>query len=256
MNTMFEFINEVPRSTKKRENGITSVIDTGLGLKALEDLLDIAAEYIDLVKFGFGTAVILPREILEKKITRLQQKNCEACLGGTLFEIAEKQGSFTKYLKTCKLLGLNYVEISDGALPMNYQRKLDCIKQASDFGFKVLSEVGSKDPELDKAIGIEEKITMVNSELQAGSWKVIIEARESGTVGLFNRQGKINDEQFVALTSKLASEQLIFESPKKSQQAWLINQLGANVNLGNIAPEDVISLESLRQQLRADTLCQ
>ncbi|WED44269.1 phosphosulfolactate synthase [Legionella cardiaca] len=256
MNTLFDFINCPQRTSKKRDVGITSLLDKGLGVGALNDLLNVASEYIDLVKFSFGTAVVLSQDILKEKIVHLQQKDCEVCFGGTLYEIAEKQGSFDAYLNLCKQLELNYIEISDGAVPIPYQRKLDCIKQASDCGFIVLSEVGNKNPDIDNAIHIDERIDMVNRELETGSWKVIIEARESGTVGLFDSCGKINTDEFFTLINALPAEKLIFEAPKKSQQAWFINQLGVDVNLGNILPEDVISLESLRRQLRADTLCQ
>lgn len=256
MTTLFDFIDRPLRTSKTRETGVTSLLDKGLGIESLEGILRSASEYIDLVKFSFGTAIVLPELILKEKILRLEESNCGACLGGTLFEIVEQQNNFDAYLKLCRELKLNFIEISDGAIPIKYERKLDCIKKACDWGFKVLSEIGNKNPDIDRALTVEDRVSMIKAELEAGSWKVIIEARESGTLGLFDSDGQINKQDFFNLIQKIPENKLVFEAPLKQQQAWLINHLGANVNLGNIAPEDVIGLEALRQQLRADTICQ
>lgn len=256
MNELFNFVKYPIRSSKHRNQGITSLLDKGLGVHQLQDVLNMGADYVDIVKFSFGSGVVTPSAVLRKKIELLLDNNCSFCFGGTLFEIMEHQNLFGKYTQLCRELDFKLIEISDGALPIAYERKLDCIKKACDLGFTVLSEIGHKDPVIDSTITVEDLISMANQELNAGSWKVIVEARESGTVGLFNHSGAIHENDFHSLIKEIESDKLIFEAPQKSQQVWFINALGADVNLGNIAPEDIISLESLRRQLRADTLCQ
>jgi len=254
MTNLFPFLLHSDRSKKKRSSGLTSIIDKGLGLAWLNDIFSLSGEYIDIVKFGFGTGCIVPYEIIQKKIQMIKQYQCQVCFGGTLFEIIEKNEKFNGFLNQCTELGINTIEVSDGALPISFQRKLDCIKCAADKGFTVISEVGHKMPEIDKNISIEKRVDMISQELEAGSWKVIIEGRESGTVGLFDQIGEINEDDFSMLINRFDQDKLIFEAPLKQQQIWFINTLGCNVNLGNINPTDVISLEALRQQLRADTL--
>jgi len=254
MNKKFAFVQTPERSIKPREQGITSLIDKGIGLNTLQDILTLGADYIDLVKFAFGTAVVIPSAVLQRKINWLHEHHCHITFGGTLFEIIETQGSFTQFIQVTKEFDLNYIEVSDGALPIPRARKIDCIKEALDHGLTVVSEVGNKQPDIDDAISIEQRIAMIQEELDAGSWKVIVEARESGTVGLFDTSGQVEQDEFNTLVQTIPVQKLIFEAPQKSQQAWFINQLGSDVNLGNIAPHDVISLESLRQKLRADTV--
>ncbi len=255
MNELFNFVKYPQRSSKNRDIGITSLIDKGLGANSLQDILNIGADYIDIVKFSFGSGAVIPERVLRKKIELLVENNCDFCFGGTLYEIMEHQNLFDQYTQLCIDLDFKLIEISDGAIPIAYTRKLDCIKKACDLGFTVLSEIGHKDPVIDSTISVDDLIFMASQELETGSWKVIIEARESGTVGLFNQSGTINEDDFNSLIKEIDNSKLIFEAPQKSQQAWLINKLGANVNLGNVAPQDVISLEALRQQLRADTIC-
>lgn len=253
-NILCSLVDIKPRVSKPREFGITSVIDTGLGINMLSDMLNVSSNYIDIVKFGFGTAITIPSKVLTEKIELLHAHNCSVVFGGTLFELVEQHGNFKTYLEYCRHLGIDTIEISDGAIEMEYSRKIDCIKQAVDYGYRVLSEVGNKDPLLDAEIRIDDRINMIKKELNAGSWKVIVEARESGTVGLFNGSGEIDMNDFIKLTESLSINDLIFEAPLKHQQIWFIKQLGNQVNLGNISAYDVTSLECLRQKLRADTL--
>jgi phosphosulfolactate synthase len=237
------------RTQKPRECGITQVLDRGLGLNSVEDMISIAGDLIDLVKLGWGTGYVTKN--LQKKIELYQSNDIAVCFGGTLFEISVVQGKFEEFRDWLKHLGITHVEISNGTTNLTLEEVISYIKELKK-DFVVLSEVGIKDPDI--VIPPYIWVEMVKKELKAGAWKVINESREGGDVGLYFKNGEIKKGLLDEIVSQVPHEKLIFEAPRKSQQAELIKRFGPNVNLGNIAWNDVISLETLRLGLRADTL--
>ena len=251
----FEFIDIDPeRNTKPREKGLTSLLDTGLGLMATEQLIAMAGDYIDIVKLGFGTARLYPEGIVREKIELLKKANIHVCPGGTFFEIARLQNKVDLYFQECLRLGFNCIELSDGVAGIPLDEKIRLIQEAKSLGFVILSEVGRKDPEQDRALSVTDRVREIKEQIAAGAWKIILEARESGNVGIFNGDTSINSADFDSIINEITVSDLIFEAPLKHQQAWLIKQLGCSVNIGNILPNDVIALEALRVGLRADTV--
>lgn len=242
------------RTIKPRLSGITSIIDKGLDLVATEQLLLIAADYMDVVKLGFGTARLYPEDILIKKIRLLKTAGINVCPGGTFFEIAYQQRVVAEYFKECQRLEFNCVEISDGVVKISDSEKEKLIVKAKKLGFTVFSEVGRKDSVQDQELALEQRVIQVQQQLDCGAWKVILEARESGNVGVFSQDTSVKIDDFNYMINAVNPENIIFEAPHKHQQIWLINQLGNLVNLANIAPVDVIALETLRLGLRADTM--
>lgn len=237
------------RPEKPRERGITHMLDKGLSARRAEDILAVGADYIDLVKLGWGTAVITPN--LKQKLDVYQSADLPVYFGGTLFEIFFLRDRLDTYRRLLEDLGVRYVEISDGSVSMAQEEKLTCIEQfARDF--TVLSEVGSKDA--SKIMPPYRWVECMQAELAAGSWKVICEARESGTAGLFRPNGEIRSGLVDEVVARVETKDIIFEAPNKAQQVWFIKHQGANVNLGNVAPEEVIPVETLRLGLRGDTL--
>lgn len=236
------------RTTKPRSYGITMVMDKGLSLRQTEDLIDSSAEFIDFVKLGFGTSIITKN--LAEKIRLYKEANIKVYFGGTLFESFIIRNMFDEYCQFIDKFKLECVEISDGSIVINHEKKCELIAKLSK-NYLVLSEVGSK----EEGILIHPNlwINMMNKELEAGSWKVIAEARESGTVGIYRSSGHAHTLLIGKITAKVEQEKIIWEAPKKSQQAWWIKQLGSNVNLGNISPEEILSLETIRLGLRGDT---
>jgi len=230
-----------------RDGGLTHVIDKGLGPRAWEDVLETSGEYIDIVKLGWGTAYVTPN--LQRKLDVLKEK--PVVIGGTFFEAVYAQGKLDEYKRWLGELGLTHVEISDGVVDLPRERKLELI---ADFArdFTVLSEVGSKDAEA--VFAPYQWVEWIKAELEAGAWKVITEGRESGTVGLYRGSGEIRTGLIDEIESQIDTTRLMFEAPQKAQQVWLIKHFGTNVNLGNIAPSEVIALETMRQGLRADTM--
>ncbi len=245
-------VKELPllpdRPTKPRQTGITMVMDKGIGLRQAEDLAESAAFSTDFVKLAFGTALVTGK--LPEKIKILHEAGIKVYLGGTLFESFIIRDMFDGYRRYAERLGLDTVEVSDGSILLDHDRKCEYIYQLSK-DFLVLSEVGSKESGL--LIAPARWIEMMQKELQAGSWKVIGEARESGNVGIYRPTGKAHVALINKILTKVDAEKVIWEAPLKSQQTWFINHFGSQVNLGNIAPSDVISLETLRLGLRAET---
>lgn len=242
----------IPERDKKPRNiGLTMVMDKGLSLREAEDMVSISGEYIDFVKFGFGTSVIT--KPLKEKIAIYRNANIRPYFGGTLFEVFIARGMFNEYRRLLDEFGLDLAEISDGTLPINHVDKCNYIKELSK-QLTVISEVGSKMADVE--IPDEKWIAMMKAELEAGSWKVIAEARESGNIGIYKSDHSANITLIDGITHNVKIENVIWEAPIKSQQAWFIKLLGANVNLGNIAPNEVISLETLRLGLRGDTFFQ
>ncbi len=228
-------------------NGLTHVIDKGLGPRAWEDVLETCGDYISIVKLGWGTAYITPN--LERKLEVLREK--PVVIGGTFLEAVIAQDRVEEYKQWITGLGLTHVEISDGVIDLERERKLELI---ADFArdFTVLSEVGSKDAEVVYAP--YQWVEWIREELEAGAWKVITEGREGGTAGIYRPTGEMRTGLVDEIVHEIPVESLIFEAPSKSSQAWFIRQFGPSVNLGNIAPDEVIPLETLRLGLRGDTL--
>jgi phosphosulfolactate synthase len=223
------------------------VIDKGLGPRAWEDVLETCGDYISIVKLGWGTAYITPN--LERKLQVLKGK--PVVIGGTFFEAVLAQGKVDEYKRWLTDLGLDHVEISDGVIDLPRERKLELI---ADFArdFTVLSEVGSKDAEVNMAPYLW--VEWIKEELEAGAWKVIAEGREGGTAGIYRPTGEMRTGLVDEIAHEIAVDDLIFEAPTKGSQAWFIREFGPSVNLGNIPPDEVIPLETLRLGLRADTL--
>lgn len=236
------------RSEKPRSKGLTMVMDKGLSLREVEDFLSISAEYTDLIKLGFGTSVVTSR--LADKIKLYKDAGLPVYFGGTLFEAFVIRGLFDDYLRYLEKFGIEYAEVSDGSITIAEEEKCEYIRKLAAH-VTVLSEVGSKDAE--KIIPPYKWIAMMKAEIEAGVWKVIAEARESGTVGIFRGSGEVRSGLVEEILTQIPQETIIWEAPLKSQQVWFMKLYGANVNLGNIAPNEVIPLETLRLGLRGDT---
>ncbi|MBK9177885.1 MAG: phosphosulfolactate synthase [Flavobacteriales bacterium] len=245
-------LSHIPvRSRKPREEGLTMVMDKGLSLRQAEDVIAVSGDLVDIVKLGFGTSFITPR--LKEKVRLYQGADMRVYLGGTLFEAFVARGQYKDYRKLLDQLGLDTVEVSDGSINMPAKEKCKYIGDLAKH-YTVLSEVGSKETGI--LISPAKWVNMMRTELDAGSWKVIAEARESGTVGIYRPSGHAHTQLVNRILAKVAAKDILWEAPQKSQQVWFIKQLGANVNLGNIASEEVIALETLRLGLRGDTFFQ
>jgi phosphosulfolactate synthase len=231
----------------ERRGGLTHVIDKGLGPRAWEDVLETSGDYIDIVKLGWGTAYVTPN--LRRKLEVLREK--PVVIGGTFFEAVLARERIDEYKAWLGELALTHVEISDGAIDIPRERKLELI---ADFArdFTVLSEVGSKDAEV--VFAPYQWVEWIKEERDAGAWKVITEAREGGTAGIFRPTGEMRTGLVDEIAHEIDVADLIFEAPTKGSQAWFVRQFGPEVNLGNIPPDEVIPLETLRLGLRADTL--
>jgi len=243
------------RSKKPRNNGLTMALDKGLGYKTGKSLMEIAGDYVDLLKFGWGTIVLHDKNIIMKKIKMYKSFDIIPYPGGTLFEIAYTKNKVSEYFEEAMSIGFDTLEISDGSTDMASEEKLDFIATAKDKGFNVISEVGKKDPEKDSKINIDQRIELIKDEIKAGSSKVIIEAREGGkNIGIFDKSGNAKDEEVNYLLKNLPNEKIIWEAPNKDQQIYFVLKAGPEVNLGNISPDDITSLETIRRGLRGDTL--
>ena len=230
-----------------RHVGLTHVIDKGLGPRAWEDILDVAGEHISIVKLGWGTAYVTGN--LERKLDVLRDK--PVVIGGTFFEVCFAKDRLDDYKQWLQQLGLTHVEISDGTIEIPRERKLKLIAEFAQ-DFTVLSEVGSKDSSVEYTV--DEWTTWLSEELAAGAWKVITEAREGGTAGIFDSSGGMRTELIAEIANVVGPANIVFEAPTKAAQSWFVKQFGPSVNLGNIPPEEVIPLETLRLGLRGDTL--
>lgn len=244
-----EFLSLPPRARKPREAGVTLVLDKGMGLRELEDLLASASDYIDLIKLGWGTGYVTQN--LRDKVRLYQESGIPVYLGGTLLELSILQGRFDEYRELALSLGLRHVEVSTGIIELNEKDKTHYIRELTR-DFKVLSEVGSKSAQ--KVLPAYKWIECIQAELDAGAWKVICEGRESGTVGIFHTNGEVKSGVVDEIVTRIDPARLIFEAPQKAQQVWFIQKFGSDVNLGNIATSEVISLETLRLGLRGDTM--
>ena len=242
-------INNLPeRTSKPRTEGFTMVMDKGLSLREVSDLIEVSGEYIDIVKLGWATSYVTPN--LSEKLKLYKDAGIPCYLGGTLFEAFVVRGQFDDYRKVLDKYGLEHAEVSDGSIEMDHNDKCEYIKTLSE-QVTVLSEVGSKDAA--KIIPPYKWIEQMQTELDAGAWKVIGEARESGNVGLFRDSGEVRQGLVEEILTKIPMEKILWEAPQKAQQVWFIKLCGSNVNLGNIAPKEVIPLETIRLGLRGDT---
>jgi phosphosulfolactate synthase len=243
------FLDVPARSPKPRRSGLTHVIDKGLNLREIEGMFDTGGDYVDIVKLGWGTSYVTNN--LEKKIALYRSFSTPVVCGGTLFEAVYARGKLDEYKSWLTEQRFSHVEISDGAVDIPRERKLELIDEfARDF--TVLSEVGSKDAEVNFAPYLW--VEWIKEELEAGSWKVITEAREGGTAGIFRPTGEMRTGLIDEIAHDIDIHDLIFEAPTKAAQAWFVKHFGPEVNLGNIPPEEVIPLETLRLGLRADTI--
>jgi phosphosulfolactate synthase len=238
-----------PRTAKPRRAGLTHVLDKGMPAAHIADVLAACGAYVDVWKFGWGIACVDPR--MDAKLHLLRQHDILGCLGGTLLEVAWAQGRVDDYLSWAREMGIPCVEVSRGAVPMSPDAKDELIAQASA-DFVVLSEVGSKRADVrEPAYAWAEEVAR---DLRAGASWVLTEGRESGTVGIYEPSGRVREDVVTAVVEAGGVERLVFEAPSKDQQAWFISRFGPDVNLANVAIDQVLGLETLRLGLRADTI--
>ena len=243
------FLDLPARQPKPRAAGLTHVIDKGLNLREIEGLFDTAGAYVDVVKLGWGTSYVTRN--LEKKIALYRSLETPVVCGGTLFEAAIARGRLDEYRTWLAENRFSHVEVSDGTIDLPHERKLELIAELAR-DFVVLSEVGSKDAEV--VFAPYQWVEWMTEELAAGAWKVITEGREGGTAGIFRPTGEMRTGLIDEIVHAIDLGDIIFEAPTKASQAWFVKHLGPDVNLGNIPPDEVIPLETLRLGLRADTL--
>lgn len=243
------FLSLPYRPPKPRSDGLTHVLDKGLSLVGLESLIQTARESIDIVKLGWGTAYV--SDGVKAKVALCRSAGIHLCPGGTLLEICDRQDRIDDYVRWLQRLGVTHVEVSNGALGMTIEHKRELIDRLAR-EFVVLSECGSKNPSVHVVAGAW--VAEMNGDLDAGASLLIAEARESGTVGLYGPDGRVRTELVDALIAALPVDRIIFEAPRKDQQAWFVRRLGPGANLGNIPADEVVALETLRLGLRSDTL--
>jgi phosphosulfolactate synthase len=245
-----EFLELPSRSAKPRQQGITHVIDRGLSVAEVDGLVEVAGEFVDIVKLGWGTAVATGN--LEQKLARYREHGIPAMLGGSLTELAIAQGRLEELAAWVQQLGLEYFEISDGTIALEHDRKLELISRLAR-DFTVLSEVGSKDDTgaiTPPYLWIEQ----MRQELDAGAWKVIAEGRESGTAGIFRPSGEVREGLIDEIVHSIEWTSILFDAPRKDQQVWFVRRFGPDVNVGNVPVDEVLALETLRLGLRSDTM--
>src|SRR6195256_2947206 len=242
-------LTQIPdRILKPRQHGITMVMDKGLSVEEAKNFLSAAHPHIDIVKLGFGTAFVTPN--LREKIEMYQSYDIPVYFGGTLFEAFLIRNQFDDYINVCKEFGVQFIEVSDGSVTIPHAEKCGYIEKLTKYG-TVLSEVGSKDAEhiIPPYIWIE----LMRAELSAGAEYVIAEAREAGNVGIYRGSGEVREGLVQEILTQIPAEKILWEAPQKAQQLYFIELIGANVNLGNIAPNEMIALEAMRIGLRGDT---
>jgi len=242
-------LQNIPERTQKpRDFGFTMAMDKGLSCREVEDFLSVAGDHVDIVKLGWGTSFVTPN--LNEKLQVYADAGIPTYFGGTLFEAFIVRNQFDDYRKILDKYSMSYAEVSDGSIELDHDQKCEYVRILSE-QVTVLSEVGSKD--VEKIIPPYKWIELMQKELDAGAWKVIGEAREGGNVGLFRSTGEVRSGLVQEILTKIPFEKIIWEAPIKAQQVWFIKLLGTNVNLGNIAPNEVIPLETIRIGLRGDT---
>ncbi len=242
-------LNNIPeRTLKPRQKGLTMVMDKGLSLRGVEDFLEVAGTHTDIVKLGWATSYVTPN--LENKLKMYKEAGIPVYFGGTLFEAFIIRGQFEDYRRVLDKYGMQHAEVSDGSITIPHDEKCEYIRKLSE-QVTVISEVGSKDAA--KILAPYKWIALMKAEIEAGSWKVIAEARESGNVGIYRDSGEVRQGLVDEILTQIPEETIIWEAPQKAQQVWFIKLIGTNINLGNIAPADVIPVETLRIGLRSDT---
>ncbi len=242
-------LSQIPeRNQKPRNHGITMVMDKGLSINEVHNFLDVSGPHVDIVKLGFGTSFVTPK--LREKIEVYKEFGMPIYFGGTLFEAFLVRDQFDDYIAVCKDYGIDYVEVSDGSVNIPHAEKCGYIEKLTKFG-TVLSEVGSKDAA--HIIPPYKWIELMRAELEAGSTYVIAEAREAGNVGIYRGTGEVREGLVQEILTQIPEEKIIWEAPQKAQQLYFLELIGCNVNLGNIAPNEVIPLEAMRIGLRGDT---
>lgn len=242
------------RTVKPRAHGVTMVMDKGLGVTELGDLFDVAGDYIDFLKVGFGTSVLVDRVLLQRKMLLAREHEVDIYPGGTLFEVALLQGRREEFLTRSCDLGFTALEVSDGTMALSARERRKAIESALSRGLKVLTEVGKKDASAQPAPSYLRQ--QILSDLEAGAGYVIVEGRESGKgVGIYDEHGGVRADDVEELVAGLPDpSRILWEAPLKSQQEALIKRFGANVSLGNLAPGEIMALETLRRGLRSDSL--
>jgi len=241
---------ELPARTRKpRETGLTHVLDRGLSLVDVDGLIEVAGDSVDIVKLGWGTAVVTGN--LTAKLARYAEHGIPVVLGGTLTEVALRQGRIDGLIAWLRELGLHHVEVSDGTITLPPSAKRELIARLAK-EFTVLSEVGSKD--VEQIMAPYRWVEEIEAELEAGAWKVVAEAREAGNAGIYRADGEVRMGLIDEIAHAVDPDRMVFEAPRKQQQVFFLRRFGSNCNLGNIAPGDVLSLETLRLGLRSDTL--
>lgn len=242
-------LSQMPlRTTKPRKDGLTMVMDKGLSIPEVHNFLSISGPHVDIVKLGFGTSYVTPN--LREKIEVYQSYGMPVYFGGTLFEAFLIRNQFDDYIALLKDYKIDYLEVSDGSITIPHTEKCGYIEKLTQHA-TVLSEVGSKDAE--HIIPPYKWIELMSAELEAGSAYVIAEAREAGNVGIYRGSGEVREGLVQEILTKIPGERIIWEAPQKAQQLYFLELLGCNVNLGNIAPNEVIPLEAMRVGLRGDT---
>jgi phosphosulfolactate synthase len=242
-------LSQIPdRKLKPRQSGITMVMDKGLSIEEAKNFMSIASPHVDIVKLGFGTSFVTPN--LEAKLEVYRGYDIPIYFGGTLFEAFLIRNQFDDYMAVCKEYGISYLEVSDGSVDIPHAEKCGYIEKLTK-DFTVLSEVGSKDAA--HIIPPYKWIELMRAELEAGSTYVIAEAREAGNVGIYRGSGEVREGLVQEILTQIPAEKIIWEAPQKAQQLYFIELIGCNVNLGNIAPTEVLPLESMRIGLRGDT---
>jgi phosphosulfolactate synthase len=244
-------LTDIPeRTVQPRTNGLTMIMDKGLSINEVESLIAIGKPHIDVVKLGFGTSYVTPN--LDKKIQTYLDAGIALYFGGTLFEAYLMRGQLEDYITSLKSFGMTHVEVSDGSISISHNEKCKHIERFTQEGFTVFSEVGSKDAA--NVMAPYKWLNQMQSELNAGSTHVIAEAREAGNIGIYRGSGEVREGLIEEILTKIPAEKIIWEAPQKAQQLFFLNLLGCNVNLGNISPNEIISLEAMRIGLRGDTL--
>ena len=243
------------REEKPRQKGITMVLDKGLGLETAESLMNISGDYVDYLKFGWGTSIVHEQDIIKDKVAMYKSHNITPYTGGTLFELAYMNDKLEEFFQEAHDLGFEAIEVSDGSTTISHDKKLECIESAKKDGFEVLSEVGKKDPGLDKELSLDERIEYMQNELEAGSSLIIVEAREGGkNIGIYDKAGNAKEDEIDYILDNFDGNKILWEAPNKDQQVFFILKLGNDVNLGNVSTDDITSLETLRRGLRGDTV--
>lgn len=246
----FEFLDKFDTLNSK-----TMVIDKGLGPKHVEDMLKVNGEYFNFIKYGWGTSILCDEKIVKEKNEIYDSYNIKSYTGGTLFELANKQNKVNEYFDEIDKLGFTAIEISDGSTIIPEDDRNDLINKAKELGYYTLSEIGKKNPEKDHEYSIDKRIELIQKDVDSGSDMVIIEGRESGkNIGIYDEKGNVKSDDLNKISQNVDQNKIMWEAPNKNQQIELILTIGNEVNIGNVSPDEIISLETLRRGLRGDTL--